>query len=299
MPKGKPDPYLVNVRRGLAGERQSRGAVPANWAKGTTPNHALAILVGNYALDPQGPWRAELLTWLRRMLTEWGLWSARNSDEFGTSSHKAHHYAWQDSLLLFAMRADDAEMLDLVMRVECGVHVVETLCATPSGTLVMAGARCHYGDPKSADQREQGNRRWQWLVGKKVRMPKTLETADDWLGFYCLTLIDQTHKRRAPPEQWAASWPQLRQRITTARDLPLLRNGIEVERTAKGHIVRMLTAEGCLRPALWALADYSTGEETYGCLPEWAQGYRDAKVGDVPLPHNAPQGGKVVTVRGI
>lgn len=282
------DPYMRSIRKAQAGVREPRGAVQPDWQKGQTVNHEGAIVVGNYALDPQGPWRAELLKWLTNMFQVKGLICSRGGDELGSTSHKGHNYGWADACLYFALLNSDAEVLSLIMQIECGVHAVESLCVTPKGDIVMTGARCHYGDPKSADQREQGNRRWQWLEERKVRMPKLLATADDWIGLYMLTLVKQLPGGNNKLKQIAQS--------TT---LPLLHNAITVDRTHKGHTVHMLSVDGCLRPALWAIADYATGEELYGCDPKWDQGYKEAKLGDVPLPRNAPQGGKVVTVRGI
>lgn len=281
------DPYVQPIRRALSGVRESRPAIPPNWQKGQTNNHEGAIATANYGLDPHGPWRGELLRWFDTMLNEKGLWCTRFDDEFGSSSHCAHQHAVKDPALYFAMLNGDDEMLERVMAVQRGEHAVESLCATPKGDIVITGARSHYGDPKSADQRQQRNKRWQWLMGRKIKMPAVLATADDWLGLYCLTLIAQQSGQDAFLRQvgWADQWrTRLKQQITTATDLPLLRNPISIERAPNGHTVRMLTAEGCIRPALWAIADYRTGEELYGCDPKWPKDYKGAKVGDVPVP---------------
>lgn len=293
------DPYVQNIRRALKGERTSRGDVPIDWQKGQTANHEGAIVVGNYSLDPTGSWRAELIKWLTNMLEVKGLWCSRFDDEFGSTSHKAHHYAWQDACLLFALKNGDREVLDLIMRIECGVHAVESLCATPKGDIVMTGARCHYGDPKAADQRKQGSKRWQWLMGQKIKMPEVLATADDWLGLHCLTLIQAAYEAG---EEWAQTWgirnmrPGVKETIRTSDDMPILHNAITVERGPMGHVVKMLTVDGCIRPALWAVADYESGAEVYGVNPAWEQGFKGAKIGDVPLPVMLPKGGKVTTV---
>lgn len=279
------DPYVQSIRRALAGERRPQPAPSSDWQKGESANHEGAIVTGNYALDPRGPWRAVLIAWLTHMLEVSGLWCSRFDDEFGSRSHKAHHYAWQDACLYFALLDNDREVLDLIMRVECGVHAAESLCATPDGRLVMPGARCDIGNPKAADQTQQGDHRWQWLEGRKVRLPKLLASADDWLGLYCLVLLDEHH-------------PGTRLVIRDRKsELPLLHNGLAVERTAQGHVARLLSVNGTIRPALWAMATYADGGELYGCDPSWPVNYRPETVNEIPAPKCPGGPGRITEVR--
>lgn len=284
------DPFVTNIRLAMQGVRRAVEFVAA-WFAGTTPNHAMALLVGNYGLDPKGPWRAELIAWLTCMLTFDGLWCCRGSDEFGSSSHCAHHYAWMDALLYLALYNGDQEVLDLVMQVECGVHAVESLCATADGRIVITGARCHVGPfPPAgggdADQRVQRNTRWGWLMGRRVHMPKLLATADDWLGLYALTLIESeslVYQHSPTGGAWAAGWPKLKAQIVAATVLPLLHNPLTVERSPQGHLVRMTSCNGAMRPALWATSTADPSTEQYGCDPSWPREYKP-RLGEIPTP---------------
>jgi hypothetical protein len=242
-PRGRPDKWLVNARRAIAGEHEARGPVPAMWWSGKPPNHQLAEAVGNYGLDPHGPWRAELLEILRSMATEWGLWCIRRNDEALSGSHCAHYYGATDGLLLIALNNSDEEMVAAVLAVIRGVHALETACATRDGRIVAPGAREPGVGGEKANQRMNRNVRWGWIEGRKVHLPKPeiLRTADDELGLWCLVQIGH---------DLAASLI----RGGKLEDV-VLRNPLRVTRASDGrHLAVFERTDGMTSPSTWAFS---------------------------------------------
>lgn len=280
------DPYVGAIRAAVLGARGPAFPAridPQDGAAGSSGNHLLAIWVGRYGRDPDHA-RDGLMYWLRRMLAR-GLWCPRDADELGTSSHAAHWYAALDSLLYLAMVNGDKEVLDLIVKVEVANAAFENLCATPDGRIVTAGSRCHVAQG-SADQRQIRNWRWQWLQGRKVRTPQVFDTADDWLGPWALKRLYDACRAG---ESWAAAWLGLDdggilRLIRVAKIQPVTRNAWRIERGQHGHLVAMETLDGVMAPALWAVEDYRSSHERYGCDPAWPKEYHGAKVGDIPAP---------------
>ena len=290
MPRGgRADEHLAGVRASAIDVlREKRPAPAGDWRKGP-PNHVIDFAVGQYGLDPDSAWRGEVLRLVDEQLNVSGLWCLKNGDEWGTGSHCSHHYGWHDPLLLLAVRYGDKEMADRAVQILAGVHTVESLCATPKGDVVITGARCWIGPQATgggADQREIRNKRWQWIEGRLGKLPGTLETADDWLGLLALTKLAKLPQ-----------WPELRGRIREGQGLPLLHNRLRIERGKQGHLVVMETTNGAARPALWACADYRSGEETYGCDPSWERTH-EAAPGDIPAPPCPGGADTTITVSG-
>ncbi len=286
---------LDAIRKIVAGQKL-KAAPPAGH---DTPNQVMAGWAAAYGSDPQAG-RADLLAFLRWQL-EVSYWSHAASEEIGTGSHCAIFYGGMDGLLLFALRNGDAEILEAIVKVQETGMALETLCATPKGHVVIAGARCWVANAQTpgggdADQRAIRDLRWQYLQGQRIRSPQTLGTALDWTGLWALTQIDAALKAGA---SWAKPWPAIKARIKAAGPdkLPPSRNAMTIERGPHGHRVSFANTTGMLRPAEWAVVDYLSGMELYGCDPLWPKGQPGGALHPDTLPMPAfPGGGAPVKV---
>lgn len=304
-------PIHEAVRGTLKGPRPMKFGL-----KGVTPNHAMQMITAAFGSDPPTG-RGPLLRYLDMQEKLSGHAGKGGVPEFGgkslepwSDSHFGEWAAAADGALLLAMREGDQEVLQAVIRWEIGEMAAQNLCAAPANAhrsirdrVVMAGARCHIGPgPKDggggdADQRIIRDRRRLWLLGRKVRIPPNIETSMDYTGLWCLLQIDKAFQEG---EAWAAKWPAIRSQIANAGPdlLPTTYNAVEIERSKRGHVMRFLSVSYMMRPSLWALADYETGEERYGCDPDWPRSYKP-EVNEIPAPPCPGGPGKVYRLRVV
>jgi len=264
--------------------------VPARLT-GTTWNHAIPLLIVRWWLGVEGAKQA-LLAFLHCGETTGHCAIGGNISELGghvglrveawSTSHAAHDYAAVVPGLLLALQAGDPEVTAGLTAWLIGEMAMLNLCCSPGGTVAVAGARCYVGPPPpqgggDADQRVQINTFQNYIAGRHVHMPRTLTTADDWLGLYGLKLLDQ--QEHAP---WAASWREIRASMATAgpAQLPVTYDPVEITRGPGGLVVRQLGVTAQMRPALWASLDFHSGKDAYGCLPSWPREYHP-KVNDI------------------
>lgn len=257
-----------------------------------TPNQFFAGWAAAYGSNPRAA-RKGVMDFLGWQLNV-SFWSHADAEELGTGSHCAIHYGGQDGLLLFALREGDQEVLDKVIQVEIACMAIETLASTPSGHVVLAGARCWIGG--DADQRKIRDRRRAYLFGKGGHMPATLGTALDWTGLWVLVQLDAAAARG---ESWAKPWPDIRHQIAGAgqEHLPPSRNGLVIERNEIGF--RTYFEAGCvgmLHPAYWSLWSDHGGQEVYGCHPNGAKNEPGGPnmPADLPLPDLPDGSGQMV-----
>ena len=294
------DKFSIPIRAAVRGELRKPEPLPFG-LRGVTPNHAMQMATAAYGFDPSSQ-RLPLLRYLKMQEDLCGHAGKGGLEEFGgrtlepwSDSHFGQWIAAADGALLIAMRAGDQEMLEAVVRWETGEMAAENLCAAPANAhpairdhVVMTGARCHIGPGQNeggggdADQRAIRDRRRLWLLGRRVRIPPNIETSMDYTGLWCLLQIDQAFR---DGKEWAAKWPVIRSQIANAGPdlLPTTYNAVEIERSKSGHVMRFLSVSYMMRPSLWALADYVTGEERYGCDPSWPRDFKP-KVNAIPAP---------------
>lgn len=273
---------LQAIRDQVAGENK-----PARPPTRGTPNQFMAGWAAAYGADAKGT-RSGLLDFLGWQLTT-SFWSHADAEELGTGSHCAIFYGGQEGILFFALRHGDGGVIEKAVAVEKACMALESLCATPKGNVVMPGARCWVANAASpqggdADQRKIRDRRRAYLLGKPGKLPKNLDTALDWTGLWVLTRLDAA---AAKGETWAKPWPGIKKEIAAAgaESLPPSRNGLTIERGPRGHRAYFAHCRGMLRPAYWAVANYDTGGETYGCKPEWPKNEPGGDLpADLPIP---------------
>src|SRR3954467_499193 len=259
---------LQAIRDGVAARKKLTIGPPARG----TPNQRMAGWAAAYGADPHGT-RDNVLDFLNRQLGT-SFWSHGDAEELGTGSHCAVFYGGQDGLLLFALRNGDSEIIERAVAVEKACMALESLCATPQGHVVMPGARCWVADASApqgggADQRKIRDRRRLYLLGKRSKLPQTLDTALDWTGLWVLTRLDAAAQKG---EAWAQPWPKIKKQIAAAgaESLPASRNGLTIEHGTQGHRAYFVHCDGMLRPAYWAVVAYDDpGSESYGCDPSW------------------------------
>ena len=73
---------------------------------------------------------------------------------------------------------------------------------------------------------------------------------------------------------------------------------MEIERSKSGHVMRFLSVSYMMRPSLWALADYVTGEERYGCDPSWPRDFKP-DVNAIPAPECPGGPGTIYRLRVV
>lgn len=240
--------------------------------KGGTPNHWALAVATAYGYGLKGT-AAEKKTGRQKALDFFrtqdivGHMSRGKVSEFGTPSHFVWWQAALASLWLLSLQAKDTEILNASRTWWIRELTVEDLCATPTGRVVMPGARSHVGGT-NADQTLDRDRGRKLIRNEKVRLPKDLTTLDR-TGLWILKQIPLEERRRvatAPPQP------------------PPMFDTMTVLRTPAGHVASFTEFHG-LRPAYWAWADYASGEEAYGTDPSWPKGKPGGKrPEDLPVP---------------
>jgi len=215
-------------------------------------------------------------------------------DEWGSTSHGAHHLEWMAAILYAAMKAQHktltADVVDLICQLQA---------ATPEGNVVWAGGRWWKGEMPpagggDADQRIMVDTWYQWWDGRRPRIPRNAATSNDWTGQWILGKIEAAH---AAGESWAAAWGDIKRQVEDAgqyanwrANLPATYNYFSVLRGPHGHVARMGSIAAMMRPAIWATADYrlkGDAGQSYGGDPAFARCLRlnpDDKVADLLEP---------------
>ena len=240
--------------------------------KGGTPNHWALAAATAYGYGLKGT-PAERKAGRQKALDFFhtqdlvGHMARGRVSEFGTPSHFVWWQAALAGIWLLALRAKDAEVLNVVRTWWIRELTVENLCATPKGCVVMPGARSHVGG-ELADQTPDRDRGRKLILGERVRLPKDLESLDR-TGLWILRQIPSDERRRvasAPPQP------------------PPMLDTLTILRTPAGHVAWFDEFHG-LRPAYWAWADYASEEEAYGTDPAWPKNQPGGRrPPDLPVP---------------
>jgi hypothetical protein len=261
--------FSAILRQQLAGEKPADAKAGLDWAGGT-PNHfALGKAVGYGSSAALG--RPALLQFFD---DQWqhGHMARGDANEVFTDSHFSW---WQNAMagawLLARRRGDDA-VLARVRRWWRAELAAENLCASPTGRVEMPCGRSHVagGGVVMSDQRKQREIGRQMILGKKVRLPKTIDAALDMTGLWALDLL-----RREFPDEFDAV------RDADIGDLPVLRDKMVVIRTA-GEVTAFFEVFTGMRPCWWAWQRFADSKVAYGIDPA--------------SPKNAPGGPRPVSL---
>lgn len=278
MPHGKPDPFLVNVRRALDNEKAK--SAPITKFSSATFNHFFGLVVGAWGLDPQGPARPQLAA-LLDLGTTLGHCCVGGptgqlpgiTDNIGLrveafpTSHHAHDEAAIGPGLLISLREGDDDILSRFVRFATSDMAMLNLCATPAGNIVIAGARSHAAPGESGVDQRTHMANWRRVMhGTKIHTPATLKTADDLLGIYALSLLDAAAKQSV---SWAQRWPKIKASIANAgpESLPVTYQPYKITRSSQGLVCEQSGVIGQLDPSWWAWTDFSVkggNGEKYG-----------------------------------
>jgi hypothetical protein len=232
---------------------------------GGTPNHYALSVAAAYGWGLKNPAdlpaaRAKVIAFLQQQLRTY--MAVRAADEFETSSHFSWWQAAYGSIWLNASRAGDAEILGLIRRVLIQQRTVQLACSTPSGHIVIPGARAFLGAGES-DQRMQRDQGRAIIDGRRVRLPgevidpRKAPDSTDRVGLWLLLQVPDGEKqlvRSAAPE------------------MPSIMNALQIQRGAGGLVAWFDRFTGT-RPAYFAWVNFVTGEERYGVRPEWPKGF--------------------------
>ncbi len=233
---------------------------------GETLNHRLQITGNAYGHDPSG---SDLLG--QQLATiDAGLWG----NELMSYSHCQHYYSAVDSGVMFALFHGDQERLEQLMRWEEGEHALEAALLAPPPSLAIVGphGRCWIGPAGNgdADMRDIMRNRHAWLDGRLDAPPRNVETDPAQTGLWVMMQLD---KLAASGVAWAKPWPDLKSRISAARDFPPVVHEITIQRGPYGHVATLSDWSGMMHPAQWASCNYGQGQvsESYGCNPGWGR----------------------------
>lgn len=261
--------FTALLRQQIAGEQGTPAGLRFT---GGTPNHWALAAATAYGYGLKGT-AAEKKAGRQKALDCFhtqdvvGHMSRGKVSEFGTPSHFVWWQAALAGLWLLSLRAQDAEILNAARTWWIHELTMENLCATPTGRVVMPGARSHVGG-KNADQTLDRDRGRKIIRNEKVRLPKDLTTLDR-TGLWILRQIPLEERRRvasAPPQP------------------PSMFDTLTVLRTPQGHVASFEEFHG-LRPAYWAWVNYASGEEAYGTDPRWPKSQPGGKrPEDLPVP---------------
>lgn len=318
MSKGKPDPFLLPLRRALAGEKSSilpvlppRRGEPFIGYKGTTFNHSLALTLGSAALDRHGPGRDIGLEFLRIQRQ----YTGHCCDEQDPTSHLAHDLGPICAQLYLSQLENDKEFLDEIVMWLIAQSAIYNMSRSPrTGKIALCGSRCHVIE--KVDQRSYASNFMDYLDHqfKRIRPLSNplLRSSDDLLFLDCLTRIEDAHGRGIKGFE---SWQKIRLSIISAgpEDLPFLAKRVKYTRNSLGcvsYIMPTVSPDGKERNSkdqklppgwsLWAAIDYRTDIDTYGCLPQWGPKYKPTINGEkeIPIPSilSIPGGGENVQV---
>jgi hypothetical protein len=256
---------------------------------GGSPNHkALARVVG-YAWGLSHPAdrdeaRARVLEFLENQ--ESNHMGFGEISEFGTSSHFAW---WQNAmagLWKLAEKEDDREVLERTRAWWVREVAVESLCATPGGSVVLPGARTHVVKGY-ADQRRQRDVGRALILGRETRIPRDVRAGKpslDHAGLWMLHKLLPEAELRAVAAA-PAEWP-----------VPL--NTLYVRKSEAGHVAWFDRFTG-LCPSFYAWAEYATGEERYGAHGDWKKNHPGGpRPADLPVPEVPGEVAETVVIQG-
>lgn len=254
MPKGRRDEFLKFVREGVetaesAWQAKSAPVSPPD-PKGVSSNHLDALYVSAYYLNPiRG--KLLLMDWQRRQLRVSGV----SMSEPLSLSHFGHWAAGRGGALLFALRNEDEQEIELACEIVGRELALMSLVATPDNRIVSAHARSpfHPDHKDPADQRVMLDTWWAMLTGKRWRRPDSFEIGDDWLGHWAVA------KAMALP-----GWDDAHRAILSylgrgVGGLPLMRDRYEVQRGPHGvlsHFPFESDWQHMGSPAVWATSDF-------------------------------------------
>lgn len=255
---------------------------------GATANHLEALLLGNYARNPEAG-RPGLLAWYDRMLHRTGM-NARNESGIGSevvsTSHAAHYIGTRGAALLLTLRNGDEPVLDGVCEV-----IGRELCHwgllrhPKSGRIIGAGDRNTF-EPKGRDRSDQRVQMAAWyaqIMGLRWREPDGLATADDWLGAFAV-------KKASVLPGFEAALGKIRS-YQGQSGLPLMHEQYVVRR-GPGGLSAFFADEsrwpGMVGAALWARSDFGEPvvKRNVGNTPDEEYGF----AGPVP---DCPGGGEI------
>jgi len=223
------DKYAANIFDALGSFASHEGLPsPILSVKGETENHTEERIVGDYGRSPKST-RDALIYFYGKGMSSRG---NRGGELQFPVSHESHYGAARGSALLFAMKAQDAEAISIMVNVWKSDYAAFVLLSDPSmSNFASPCARLLDG----ADQRQQLISTMQWLAGKKIRIPQTIAIAPDWLGLNALLRIDAAFKMKEP---WAQSWPGIRKEITSATNADILpvKFALTVIKARSGHV---------------------------------------------------------------
>lgn len=222
-----------------------------NWNSGSANHIALARTVGYGSSAALG--RPALLQFFDDQWQHGHMTHAAANEVFTDS-----HFGWWVNAMagawLLARRRGDDAVLARARRWWRAELAAENLCASPAGAVEMPCGRSHVG-PGMADQRKQREIGRQMILGQKVRLPRSIDTALDMTGIWILDKI-----RREFPGEFAT--------VADAgeADLPVLRDKMVVIRTEQ-EVTAFFEVFTGMRPAWWAWQRFADGKVAYGIDP--------------------------------
>jgi hypothetical protein len=245
------DKYAIHIYEALdAFGSKPVSTEPELGMRGETENHTEERLAGFYGLSPASG-RARVKFWYGDGLKQRG---NRGGELIFPVSHESHYSAARGPILLFSMKAGHDDVTDVMVDVWKSDFATFALLADPGMTNYAA---CCNRLLDNADQRPQLIATINWLMGRKIHMPKTLDIAPDWLGLHSLMLIDKAH---SDGERWASKWPDIKASIVAAKreDILPVKFGVTVEKSSQGHVAYFDNPDHFNNSAgKWALMRYA------------------------------------------